>query len=71
MVFEQTGWVFYWLDGKIPFWPMQTVFCFRSVLLYKLFLGGRWVLYLTSNMDKISDTARGMHAEVRLWPCVH
>jgi len=40
IVIEQTGWKFYWLDGKIPLWHMQTVFCFRSSSLHKLFFEG-------------------------------
>jgi hypothetical protein len=53
---------------KSPLWPMQTVLCFRSVLLYKLWGEGK---SLTSNIDTISESARGIHAEVRLWPCVN
>ena len=72
VVFEQTGWKFHWLDGKIPLCHMQTVFCFRSVLLYNLFFwGGGVVVSVTLNMEKISETARGIRAEVCLWSCVN
>ena len=68
VVFEQSGLKEVLLAiWKSPLLTMQTVFCYRSVLLYKLLGGGS----TTSNIDKISEAARGIHAEVRLRPCVN